>query len=394
MSNSLTAALSGEVSSGPASQATTIEQSRAIAEVQAMVVVAQRNPRHVPSAISNVREACKVHSMASVAFFSLKRGDDIVTGETIKLATELARCWGNINYGLVELSRDDARGVSEMMAFAWDVQTNVRNSTSFIVPHKIDLKGGHARALTTAQSVYENNAGQGARRLREMILRALPSWLVEDAKAICQNTLEKGEGDLPFDKRVARAIETMSNAGISLERLEGKHGKATSWTPVTLAGMTVSLGSINRGEISADDAFPHVQAAIVTNGLASLPAPVVEPPPEAKAPEPVADQMPAPKPPAPVRTAETEDMINRMRQHNSGSIEAAVAKQEDPALVEFTRAKIKQIAKVKSIDELDAMHGGMIREIGHLPQQLAAWNTARIERIKAIMPEAKAESED
>lgn len=394
MSNSLTAALSGESVSSVASQGTTIEQARAIAEVQAMVVVAQRLPRNVPAAISQVRESCKVFSLASVAFFEYSRGTASVSGPSIRLATELARCWGNINYGVVELSRDDARGVSEMLAFAWDVQTNVRNSTTFIVPHRRDKKGG-AVDLVDMRDIYENNANQAARRLREMILRALPSWLVEDAKALCQGTLEKGEGDMPLDKRIARAIETMANAGISVDRLAAKHGPSTGWTPVTLAQITVSLGSINRGEIQASEAYPTVAASIATQALASVSqnSPANEaadvkktdhPGGEEKLTSgaPAAEAKPAPVP----VSSETRSSLDNIRKEISGAVEAAVAKQEDPAMVEFTQAKIKMLAKVKNIDELDAMHMGMLREIGHLPQQLAAWNTARLERLKKIPP--------
>lgn len=379
MSNSLTAALSGETVPGMQSQATTIEQSRAIAEVQAMVVVAQRLPRNVPAAIGQVRESCKVFSLASVAFFEYSRGTASVSGPSIRLATELARCWGNINYGVVELSRDDARGVSEMLAFAWDVQTNVRNSTSFIVPHKRDRKGG-AVDLTDMRDIYENNANQAARRLREMILRALPSWLVEDAKGLCQITLEKGEGDVPLDKRIARTIETMGNAGISVDRLVARHGPSTGWTPVTLAQITVSLGSINRGEIQASEAYPTVAASIVTQALGSVSQ--NSPANEAGNEPPAAEEKAKPTPPA----AESKSALERIKSQVSGAVEAAVAKQEDPAMVEFTQAKIKMLAKVKHIDELDAMHMAMLREIGHLPQMLGAWNTARLERIAKLPP--------
>ena len=49
-----------------------------------------------------------------------------------------ARCFGNLDYGIKELERSDALGRSEMLAFAWDIENNVRAELSFIVPHKRD----------------------------------------------------------------------------------------------------------------------------------------------------------------------------------------------------------------------------------------------------------------
>src|SRR5581483_9671785 len=58
-------------------------------------------------------------------------------------------------------------GQSEMLAFAWDVQTNTRNSSVVINPHK-GYTGG--RDLTDLRQIYENNANVISRRVREAIL--------------------------------------------------------------------------------------------------------------------------------------------------------------------------------------------------------------------------------
>lgn len=253
-----------------ASQATTIEQSRAVAEVQAMVVVAQRMPRNVPQALQQIKESCGLLTLAERAFYKFPRGGQSVSGPSIQLATELARCWGNITYGVAELSRNDEKGESEMLAFAWDVQTNVRPSTTFIVPHKRDKKGGPEH-LTDMRDIYENNANNAARRLREMIFRALPSWLVADAQEWCQETLERGESDVPLPKRIATMLEMFGAIGISKDRIEAKTGvKAEALTPVDLANLKVSYSSLKRAEIDADDEFPTVKASTMTEALRAV----------------------------------------------------------------------------------------------------------------------------
>jgi hypothetical protein len=267
------------VPGGAASQATNIEQSRAIAEVQAMVVVAQHHPRSEPDARNRVMESCKQLRLAERAFFRFKRGGQQVTGPSIHFAVELARCWGNINYGIKELGRDDLKGESEMIAYAWDVQTNTRAETSFIVPHKRDKQGG-PQALTDMRDIYENNANNGARRLREMILRVLPPWLRVEAEDMCRTTLEKGESELTRPQKIARCLELYAREGVSKERLEAKQGKAEGWTEVDLANLGIILRSIRNGETNAEDEFPSTNAAEVGEML--QPAEQKAPEPEAK----------------------------------------------------------------------------------------------------------------
>lgn len=249
-----------------ASQATNIEQSRAIAEVQAMVVVAQKMPRNIHAAREAIRVSCSELAFAESAFFKFPRGGKVVTGPSIDFAVEIARCWGNINYGISELDRDDDAKRSEMLAFAWDVQTNARSMTSFIVPHKRD-KGDGGGELTSNRDIYENNANMGARRLREMILRCIPSWLEEEAKALCYATLERGDGT-PLAERIAAMVDAFEKIGISRGRLEDKIGaKVAQFTPGDVAQLRVSYQSIRRGEVTANAEFPQIAANAIADAL-------------------------------------------------------------------------------------------------------------------------------
>jgi hypothetical protein len=241
----------------PINQATAVEQSRAVAEVQAAVVVAQRCPRNEITATTKVIESCGQRAVAETAFYKFPRGGSSVTGESVHLARELARCWGNISYGISELSRDDEGGNSEMLAFAWDLETNAQSRMTFQVPHKRDKRGG-PEVLTDMRDIYENNANMGARRLRECIFAVLPPYLKEKAKAACIRTLEEGDSGKPLPVRIGEALVAFEKIGISKERLEAKFNKATSWSAMDVAQMEVSYRSINRREVNAEDEFPRV----------------------------------------------------------------------------------------------------------------------------------------
>lgn len=245
-------------------QGTAVEQSRAVAQVQAAMLVAQQCPRSVPSALAEMRESCRIQRLAEKAFFRFNRGDGMVTGPSVHLARELARCWGNIEYGLIEMRRDDdGAHQSEMQAFAWDLERNTRNASTFIVPHVRWTRKTGSKALDDPRDIYENNANNGARRVREAVFAVLPRWFTDEAQDICMETLKSGGGK-PLAQRIADAVSWFESAGVSLDQMERRLGAVSGkWTPVDLAQLTVIRGSMQRGEIRAEDEFEprHVTVA-------------------------------------------------------------------------------------------------------------------------------------
>lgn len=193
-----------------------IEASRAIAEAQGKLVIAKRFPRDEVQSYAKAMEACQRPTMAAKAFYSFPRGGQTVEGPTIRFAEELARCWGNIDYGIKELSQDD--GKSEMQAYAWDLETNAQSVQNFTNPHQRE-QGRKMVTLTSQRDIYENNANMATRRLRSRILAILPAWFVEDAIAECKKTLA-GQNDTPLIDRVKKMIVQFAKLGVTQEMIE------------------------------------------------------------------------------------------------------------------------------------------------------------------------------
>lgn len=193
-----------------------IEASRAIAEAQGKLVIAKRFPRDEVAAYAKAMEACQRPTMAEKAFYSFPRGEQTVEGPTIRFAEELARCWGNIDYGIKELSQDD--GKSEMQAYAWDLETNAQSVQNFTNPHQRE-QGKKMVTLTSQRDIYENNANMATRRLRSRILAILPAWFVEDAIAECKRTLS-GRNDTPLIDRVKKMVVQFAKLGVTQEQIE------------------------------------------------------------------------------------------------------------------------------------------------------------------------------
>lgn len=252
-------------SPAPASQGTVIESSRAMAEVAAMVRIAQDNPRNTTTATSAMEEACAQHALAAKAFFSFPRAGGAVNGPSIHLARELARVWGNITYGVTELRRDDVKRESEMLAFAWDVQTNTRSAHVFIVPHARDTKSGR-KDLVELRDVYENNANAGARRVREAIFAVLPAWFTETAQDLCRQTLERGTG-ASANERANEALQAFAGYQVTTEQLQAHVGKPPAeWTAADVSRLEVLFRSLVNGEVTVADTFPAPAHATTTKG--------------------------------------------------------------------------------------------------------------------------------
>lgn len=242
----------GELARHANAGAIAIESERAVAEVQSRLIVAMRQPRDQGAAYAAVMEACKRRGLAEAACYSFPRGKETVSGPSIRLAEELARCWGNIDYGIRELSRKD--GVSEMEAYAWDLQTNTRSSQHFTVRHIRDRTHGSVE-LTSERDIYELTANMGGRRLRARILAVLPPDLIDDAVRQCVTTLAGGNGE-PLQDRVRRMIRAFDKLGVSVPLLEQYTGHSLDRIlPDQLAELLQIHNSIRDGMTSASDWF-------------------------------------------------------------------------------------------------------------------------------------------
>lgn len=194
-----------------------IEASRAVAEAQGKLYIAKAFPRNETKAYSSVMEVCSRYGFASKAFYAFPRGKETITGPNIRFAEELARCWGNVDYGIKELSRDS--GKSELQAYAWDLETNTQSVQNFTNPHQREV-GKKMVSLTSDRDIYENNANMAARRLRARILAILPAWLVDAAIDRCKKTVAAGEKGMILIDRIRVLVQMFGKFGVTQDQIE------------------------------------------------------------------------------------------------------------------------------------------------------------------------------
>ncbi|MBZ9537276.1 hypothetical protein KGR20_24430, partial [Cytobacillus oceanisediminis] len=160
--------------------------SREMEEVKGQIFMAKQFPRNVFDAEQRILDNCKRPALAEQAVYSYPRGGSKVEGPSIRLAEVLAQNWGNLSFGVKEL--EQRNGESVAMAYAWDLETNVRQEKIFTVPHSRKAKG-KIQKLDDPRDIYELVANQGARRVRACVLSIIPGDIVDKAVEECNRTL-------------------------------------------------------------------------------------------------------------------------------------------------------------------------------------------------------------
>lgn len=231
-----------------------IESSKAIAEAQGKLVIAKRFPRDEFTAYEKFMSACSRPSLAEKAMYSYPRSGSTISGPSIRLAEEAARCWGNVDFGVKELSQKE--GESEMMAYCWDMETNVMSSQQFVVHHVMDTRNGRKK-LTEQRDIYENNANMAGRRLRARILAILPPDLIEAGLEQCRKTLA-GKADEPLEDRIKKMVKVFERISVRREMLEKRMGHSIS--EMTIDELVEHKGiynSIQEGNTKVGDWFEN-----------------------------------------------------------------------------------------------------------------------------------------
>ncbi|MDV3426689.1 MAG: hypothetical protein LIR50_05800 [Bacillota bacterium] len=191
--------------------------TRQAQEVQAAMVVAKRFPRDEIESYNRIMRACQRKSLAEQSCYEYPRGGQKVTGPSIRLAEALAQNWGNLDYGIIELEQKD--GESQVMAYAWDLETNTRQTKIFSVPHIRSTKSGN-KHLTDPRDIYEMVANQGARRLRACILGVIPGDVIDSAVEQCEQTMRNNNVE-PLIDRVRKMVKVFEDKfSVNKELLE------------------------------------------------------------------------------------------------------------------------------------------------------------------------------
>lgn len=231
------------------------ESSRAIAEVQAAMILARQFPRNEQAALDKMLVAFQRQGLAEQALYSYSKGGTEVTGPSIRAAEAIAQSWGNLQFGIRELSQQN--GESTVETFAWDVETNVRQVKVFQVQHIRSKKSGNVK-LTDPRDIYEMVANQGARRLRACILGVIPGDIIEAVVDQTDATLKAKADTSPA--ALKKLCDAFAAYGVTQEMIEKKiQRRLDAITPAQIVSMRKIYNSLKDGMSKPSDWFEDIK---------------------------------------------------------------------------------------------------------------------------------------
>ena len=242
------------------------DQQRAIAEVQAAMMIARMNPRDPIAAMDRILNACTRPTLANAAVYTYSRGGSDITGPSIRLAEAMAQSWGNMQFGIREL--EQRGGESTVQAFAWDIETNTRREVTFQVPHERHTKRGVTK-LTDPRDVYELVANQGARRLRACILAVIPGDVTEAAVAQCEVTMHASADTSP--EAMQKLVKAFGDFGVSREQIEKRiQRRIDTIQPAQVVSLRKVYASLRDGMSTTADWFEVVAVDPTSSSLEAV----------------------------------------------------------------------------------------------------------------------------
>ena len=237
------------------------EQTRAVTEVQAALLMARMQPRDPRRAMDLILRDCLRPTLAEKATYQYARGGTAIQGPSIRLAEVIAKRWGNLWCGIRELSRQ--HHVSECEAWAWDLETNTRDVRGFSVPHWRDRKEGGGYFVTDARDIYEVVANAGQRRKRSAILALIDGDVIEAAVAQCEQT-QAASLDMD-DAFIPRMLARFAGVGVTQEHIEKRiQRRIASLTPAQGLELRRIFNSLADGMSTPGDWFENVGAPATT----------------------------------------------------------------------------------------------------------------------------------
>lgn len=247
--------------------------AREDSDIKAAIVSAKHFPRVESVSYTKLIRSCERPTFAEGAAYSFPRGGQQVTGPSIYMAREAARCWGNIRHG-VRIVSVDAEQV-HIRGYALDCETNTYAESEDRFAKLVQRKrnGRTEWVEPDERDLRELVNRRGAICVRNAILQIIPTDVIEDALRKADETLRKaanGELEQNREDAIRRLVVAFDRFGVRPEMLADflKHDLSII-TPDELADLRKVFKSIEDGHTRVAEHFA-IQARGESAGGPSL----------------------------------------------------------------------------------------------------------------------------
>lgn len=179
--------------------------AQAKAAVEARYILAMRRPRDLNTVRIRLKEECKRPSFAEEARYVIPRGDDHITGPSIRFAEAAARAMTNIMPETIVVY--DGPQTRQLRVSVTDLEANLTYSQDIILAKTMERRSVRRGQVSLGQRYNsygdlvhiveatddELNLRQAAlisKNIRTLILRLVPGDIIEECMALCVGILK------------------------------------------------------------------------------------------------------------------------------------------------------------------------------------------------------------
>jgi len=237
--------------------------SREQSEIQSAIISAKKFPRDELKAYTKCIDSFKRPTMAMASTYNFERGGKAINGPSVDTARELARCWGNIRYGLRIVKNTKTQ--VQIKGYSYDLESNTfieaEDEFDKLIQRKVFENGSKVTKWVEPdeRDLRELINRRGAILVRNCILQVIPSDITEDVIKQARLTLNSiSNKDLTETREdtIRRIAMVFNNIGIPASLLEKKlqHPLATI-TAEELTDLRGIYKSIMDGNTKAHEHF-------------------------------------------------------------------------------------------------------------------------------------------
>jgi hypothetical protein len=217
----------------------------AVQEIQGAMMIAKQFPRDEDLSRQMVLRSCSIPVFAEMCIYKYPIGGKEITGITVNLAKEMARCLGDFRFGSYTVSESSEQRV--IRCWAWDLQSRVKAESDVPFMKMVfrkDSRGDGSWRPCDERELLALNNNHRARGIRNCILELIGPELKDAAMAAVYHTLETAAAKDPkaalrnlvdgFGGMGVRPDEIRDFAGTDLEKLTPKQ---ITYLGTVLAGL-------------------------------------------------------------------------------------------------------------------------------------------------------------
>lgn len=241
-------------------------------EIETALILAAKRPRNEAASVLRIEKACGRPSLAGDAIYSFPRGRQRVTGPSVVLARELARCWGNLRWGCDVLPSSPE--LIHIRAWAWDLEANTKVTAEdrfkALIQRRTKRTDADGKPITEWIEPDERDLRELINRraafgIRNCLLQMIPADVVDLALARCSETSAKaarGELTASREEVLRNLVRVYDDFGVTQAMIEKRLGKAlVEITPEELKDLRTDYRSIKDGNSRAGDHFESASTA-------------------------------------------------------------------------------------------------------------------------------------